>query len=149
MKKISEKSVGIIPIYYKNNLFHECLLIKHAKGHWGFPKGHPKTNETLQETALRELSEETGISNLNVLENIIFLEKYSFREKDILIEKEVLYFLGKLKSKEKIKLPKEEIIDYKWATLQKALEIINFKEGKNLIKNIEKNLANLYSEKYS
>lgn len=38
------------------------LLLKNARhGTWGFPKGHLEPGESLQEAALREVEEETGI----------------------------------------------------------------------------------------
>lgn len=41
------------------------LLLKNRKrGDWGFPKGHQDPGETLQETAIRECAEETGIALL-------------------------------------------------------------------------------------
>ncbi|MBD3304395.1 NUDIX domain-containing protein, partial [Candidatus Woesearchaeota archaeon] len=38
------------------------LLVKHKEGgHWDFPKGHAEEGETEEETALREIYEETGL----------------------------------------------------------------------------------------
>ncbi|MBR6598855.1 MAG: NUDIX domain-containing protein, partial [Oscillospiraceae bacterium] len=56
-----EKSCGGV-VYRKSHGNLEILLIKHINsGHWSFPKGHIEANETEQETALREIKEETGI----------------------------------------------------------------------------------------
>lgn len=38
------------------------LLIRDRQGYWVFPKGHTDPGETLEQTALREVLEETGIS---------------------------------------------------------------------------------------
>ena len=57
-----EHSCGIV-------LFHEnkVLLLKYkGGGHWDFPKGHIENNESETETALRELKEETGISEVTL-----------------------------------------------------------------------------------
>lgn len=37
------------------------VLLQHADGSWLFPKGHVEPGETLLETALREVAEETGL----------------------------------------------------------------------------------------
>ncbi len=37
------------------------LLIRNRNGHWGLPKGHWESGELLEETAIREVREETGI----------------------------------------------------------------------------------------
>ena len=61
-----EKSCGAI-ILRKQNKTIETLLVKHTKGHWAFAKGHVEENETEEETALREIKEETGLNNLKVV----------------------------------------------------------------------------------
>lgn len=50
-------------VYRKNNGEIEYLLLESQnKGHfWGFPKGHVEGNETLEETAIREIREETQL----------------------------------------------------------------------------------------
>ena len=50
-------------VYRKNNGEIEYLLLESQnKGHfWGFPKGHVEGNETLEETAKREIKEETQL----------------------------------------------------------------------------------------
>ena len=56
-----EKSCGGI-VYRKFHGNTEILLIKHIKsGYWSFPKGHVENSETEEETAKREIKEETGI----------------------------------------------------------------------------------------
>ena len=39
----------------------KVLLIKQHQGFWGFPKGHVEDGETEEETAAREVKEETNI----------------------------------------------------------------------------------------
>ena len=60
-----EKSCGGI-VYRKFHGNTEILLIKHVKsGYWSFPKGHVENGETEEETAKREIKEETGLSVTN------------------------------------------------------------------------------------
>lgn len=40
----------------------EVLLIRDRLGYWCFPKGHVDAGENLEQTALREVEEETGIA---------------------------------------------------------------------------------------
>lgn len=40
----------------------EVLLIRDRQGYWVFPKGHTDPGETPEQTALREICEETGVS---------------------------------------------------------------------------------------
>ena len=48
----------------------EVLLIKDSYGHWTWAKGHIEQGETPQEAAAREITEETGLKTLEVLEEI-------------------------------------------------------------------------------
>ena len=43
------------------------LLLKHKSGHWEFPKGKMKQGESHEDTMVREVSEETGITDLEML----------------------------------------------------------------------------------
>ena len=42
------------------------ILFIHRKGKWDLPKGKAEKNETIRETALREVTEETGIKRLRI-----------------------------------------------------------------------------------
>lgn len=100
MPKISDEieiSAGGV-VFYENiqKNIREYLLLKHqGAGHWDLPKGHIEDNESLQETALREVHEETGIGyeNLIIIKKLNHVNKYTFRNKGRLIPKEVYLFL--------------------------------------------------------
>ena len=56
-----EKSCGALVVRRGKNET-EILLIKHNGGHWAFPKGHVEAGESEEQTALREVQEETGLT---------------------------------------------------------------------------------------
>lgn len=64
MKKTT--SAGGIILNSKNQI----VLVNHSKGNWNFPKGHVEKGETLEEAAKREIAEETGITNLELIRPI-------------------------------------------------------------------------------
>lgn len=55
-------------VYNANN---EILLI-HRRGFWDLPKGKEEEGETIEETAVREVEEETGLNNVRILKPILF-----------------------------------------------------------------------------
>lgn len=59
-----ENSCGII--LFRTPQKKEVLIVQQQNGDWGFPKGHIEYNETVEETALRELQEEVGITDVSI-----------------------------------------------------------------------------------
>lgn len=119
-----EKSCGAV-IFRRNNGAYEYLLVQNkkpgAKGHWGFPKGHVEKGETEEETARREISEETGLSVGGFIKGFRVVTRYSPAPG---IEKDVVYFLTEADGD--ITLQECEIADYKWLSYEDAKEAITF-----------------------
>ena len=85
-----ETSCGVVLVN-----FGSVLLLQYPQGHWGFPKGHYEPEDGVyQQTALRELEEETGISDVQMLDNWRMRTTYTFTRKGRPIEKEVFWFIG-------------------------------------------------------
>ena len=55
------------------NTKNEILLI-HRRGFWDLPKGKMEIDETIEDTAIREVEEETGLTNVMILKPILFKE---------------------------------------------------------------------------
>ncbi len=105
------------------------LLIKNRRSaHWGFPKGHIEQGETKQQTAYREVLEETGI-HINILDNFECISKYKIRDK---VEKMVSIFVGTTKDTCTVIQP-EEIEDYIWLTYDRAMSLLKFENDKNIL----------------
>lgn len=138
MKLNSQKdfSYGVILFDEKGRL----LIIKSRKHKWGLPKGHKEKNNDKDETgkaaAARELFEETGVRAL--LTQKRFSETYQFNIGKKVFDKRVTYWVGFRDSNLKVKVDNEEVIDYKWVTLDEAENIFTFKELKNLTNRIKK-----------
>ena len=75
------------------------LLLRYPQGHWGFPKGHVEENDlSHQATAIRELEEETGITDVEIIGNWFTSTKYTYMKKNIPTEKEVHWFPARTNS---------------------------------------------------
>jgi 8-oxo-dGTP pyrophosphatase MutT (NUDIX family) len=151
-----EKSAGGIifrkeegNVYYL--LLHYTPSEKGKHGHWGFAKGHVEQGETDEQTARREIAEETGITDLKIISGFKEQEKYFFRQvyglkgearkKAPWIFKLVIFFLAETKT-QNVKIS-DEHIGYVWLPYQEARKKISFKNSKELLKKandfIEKN----------
>jgi 8-oxo-dGTP pyrophosphatase MutT (NUDIX family) len=128
-----EKSCGAV-VYRKYHGNTEILLVKHVKsGYWSFPKGHTEGDETEEQTAAREILEETGI---DVLIDNGFRETvtYSLRRD---IKKTVVYFVARakrIKGKNKDLVPqKDEISELRWVEVDKASGLLAFENDRAII----------------
>ncbi len=125
MTELFEKSAGGI-VYRKRWKEIQILMLAWKNARWDMeyvlPKWHMEDDETAQETALREISEETWLRNED-LEVIKFMNKisYSFTATYLdgspMVHKDVYLFLVKYTGKHEPRPRKEErFIGYKWFT---------------------------------
>jgi bis(5'-nucleosidyl)-tetraphosphatase len=84
----------------------EFLLMRHAD-RWDLPKGHVDAGETEIQCALRELSEETGLTERHIerIDGFRFATRYQVRSKGSgqLYDKTLIVFLARLISEEQIR----------------------------------------------
>lgn len=106
---------------------------------WEFPKGGVDENETLLQTALRELREETGIDEgaLSVIPGFEWSESYRFtsgRDDDrTLIRKQVTYFLAESSTSD-VRFSASEISEYAWLELEEATRRIKYPERRRMLR---------------
>jgi len=131
---MKEVSAGII--IFKEKPKREYLLLHYQAGHWDFPKGNLEKKETNEEAARRELEEETGIKNVEMLNGFEQEITYFYKKKGQLVHKTAIFFLGKIKD-EKIKLSNEHK-NYKWQTYEEALNTLTYDNAKELLKKAER-----------
>ena len=122
-----ERSCGIV-LFHENNV----LLLKYkGGGHWDFPKGHIENNESETETALREVKEETGISEVTLFSDFREIIEYSFRKGRSTIKKQVIYFLGETEETN-ITLSHEHT-NFLWVNSDNALHTITYQKSKSIL----------------
>jgi 8-oxo-dGTP pyrophosphatase MutT (NUDIX family) len=127
---MKEKSCGAI-VFNDNSV----LIIEQFQGFFSFPKGHVEGNETEEETAIREVKEETNIDI-----EIISKKKYKINYKiNGNIKKEVVFFIAKATSF-KLKNQENEIISCEWIDKNKVLDKLTYNNIKKVYKNVLKQL---------
>jgi bis(5'-nucleosidyl)-tetraphosphatase len=133
---IYERSSGAV-IFSNNKELNksEFLLLHYASGHWEFPKGNIEDGEDEVQAACREIFEETGIQNVHFLEGFRKNIQYYYRRGDILIRKEVIFYLAITNTKE-IALSNEHI-GYAWKDYMEAMNQLTYKSAKDLLKEVK------------
>ena len=127
-----EKSCGAIIYYKKENKFY-FLVQKHQNGgHWAFAKGHTENNESEIQTALREIKEETQLTNIKL--NTDFRVTTTYKPKKGVLKK-VVYFMGKINITQLRQVKKQisEISEIKWLPYSRAVKLITYKDDKNIL----------------
>jgi 8-oxo-dGTP pyrophosphatase MutT (NUDIX family) len=105
----------------------EILLIQDAKDRWTIPKGHIEEGETAQQTAQREIGEEAGLTNTEMLG---WLGKIHFRyrrvDKLVLMTTQI-YLVRALGDTDAIQ--KEDWMKgIKWFKFHDALDAIEYED---------------------
>jgi 8-oxo-dGTP pyrophosphatase MutT (NUDIX family) len=107
-----------------------ALVRRHAPPLWALPKGTPDAGETLEETALRETREETGLRV--EIEEPIGSVSYFFVRASTRFHKTVHFFLmrpigGRLEDHD------HEFDEVRWVQLQEALELMSYATEREMV----------------
>lgn len=122
-----EKSCGAV-IYHQEGGRFTFLVLKHRAGHWAFTKGHQEEGENDEETALREIAEETGL-RVNLDSQFCKHNRYQ-PAKDV--EKDVFYFLARAEGMD-VACQQEEIRDFAWLDFSSARERLTFENDRTIL----------------
>jgi 8-oxo-dGTP pyrophosphatase MutT (NUDIX family) len=132
LKKAKEVSSGFV-VYTIDRDRILYLLLRHPT-HWSFPKGHieHRDNNDLITAAKREMIEETGIENFEIIDGFHKVLSYTFVKDKVEVTKDVHYFLARCFRKEPIKLSKEHL-DFGWFPLRLAYIKLKFENTRELL----------------
>lgn len=134
-----EKSCGAI-VYRRFHGNIELLLIKNQNGgHWSFPKGHVEGDETEEETAIREIMEETGIS---VILDTSFRHVITYATKKE-TTKDVIYFIARAVTYDYTP-QEEEIAQIKWVEINHATTLLSYDNDRQLVSQAKEQIKNSY-----
>lgn len=105
-------------------------LVQHrdSNGAWLFPKGHIEPGETDEQAARREIEEETGLTNLELLDDLGSYGRYAITKdgkEDRERYKEIHMFLFAA-TPHAVLAPGHEIAEARWISLQRAIAEIGW-----------------------
>jgi 8-oxo-dGTP pyrophosphatase MutT (NUDIX family) len=112
------------------------ILFQFRRGKWDLPKGKLEEDETIEECAVREVEEETGLENIQPGE-LVGITYHYYTENGNEIEKETHWFAMRASGNQKLVpqveeditelrwVSKEELKDYMSNTFSNIVEIID------------------------
>jgi 8-oxo-dGTP pyrophosphatase MutT (NUDIX family) len=113
----------------------EILMIQDRLGRWTIPKGHVEEGESLEQTALREVAEETGLTQFRLGEKLDKLH-FFYRKDGKLIFMTTHVFLMEALGDTDAVIPEdsEGIVDAKWFGSEEALGLIEYRDTERLFR---------------
>lgn len=105
----------------------EILLIQDAKDRWTIPKGHIEEGETAQQTARREIGEEAGLHQVDMLG---WLGKIHFRYRRVerLVLMTTQIYLVRAKGDTDAIQKEDWMNDIRWFSFADALDVIEYED---------------------
>jgi len=129
-----EKSAGAV-IFRRDEQtgkIYYLILHYHFKGdYWDFPRGKIERSETEEATAKREIEEETGLSQVKLVDGFRKVTHWFYRWKGRNIYKEAVYFLAEAGSAE-VKISGEHL-EFVWADFETAMQTLTYENTKKIL----------------
>jgi bis(5'-nucleosidyl)-tetraphosphatase len=128
---IKEHSAGAVIYGYFESDERKFLLLHYTSGHWDFPKGNVEVGETEVEAVIREIFEETGITDVRFVEGFVQPIFYNYRRDGKLVQKKVSFYLAQTPTSN-IKLSNEHQ-DFLWVDFTSALATLTYRSARDIL----------------
>ncbi len=128
---LQNKSCGAI-LFVRQSSQIKYLLLQYSGSYWGFVKGGIEANESEKETVIRELKEETGITDAVFIEGFREQIEYFYRRKNANVHKVAILYLMEAFS-EKVQLSFEHKA-YIWLDYEQSIKKLSYKNSKEVLR---------------
>ncbi|HUF40362.1 MAG TPA: divalent cation tolerance protein CutA [Verrucomicrobiae bacterium] len=133
IRTVREVSAGGV-MYRKHSNDIQIALI-HVRNRWGLPKGHVEEGERIEETALREVREETGLEG-RVIKKLGDI-RYAYRDKTkegepIRIYKRVHFYLLRY-LKGDVRDHDHEVDEARWFPMDQVIKTLKFATERRMV----------------
>ncbi len=116
------------------------LLLRHEQGgHWGFAKGRIEKGEGVLEAAMREIREETGIGDIELVAGLSVTSRYPIRRGGRALLKTVTYYAARVRG-DLIRLSNEHT-DGRWVSPDAATQLLTHAESRRVLLTVEDELS--------
>ena len=138
MSELYEKSCGAV-VFTRDRGEVRYVIIESLEGYFGFPKGHCEAGETEQETAMREVLEETGL-RVQILPGFRYVDEHPIPGKPGVI-KQIVYFAAEYSDQE-IRYQKEELRSARLMGFAEALDAFQWENSRVILREADQFLNN-------
>ncbi len=120
----------------------KIIVVEQSGNSWSFPKGGIEEGETPLEAAIREIKEETGITELEYIRELGSYERYSIAKdgvsdnKEFGLQKKIFFLFTTPTAELPSRSPDTEITDVRAVTLDEAYELLTHPRDKEFLKSV-------------
>ncbi len=133
MQKVT--SAGGIVVRDNPNKQILLTIFTHIKG-LGFPKGHVEEGETFEQAALREVSEETGLTELKIVKKLGVYSRIGIERDGSFVEKDIHMYLV---ASDKLDFHQKAEELYGWFDIDDAISQMAINEDRDFLKKVVDN----------
>ena len=136
---ITEKSCGAV-VFTQDSGSIKYVIVESKEGYYGFPKGHTEGSETEEETAYREIFEETGLS-VRIIGDFRTEDMHTFTIDGEIRMKYVVYFAAEYADQTPI--PQiSELNGLYLMDIETALSSLQFESSKRILREAHSFITN-------
>lgn len=138
-ERVEERSAGGVVVRVRGGE-HHVLLIKDPYRKWGLPKGHLEEGEGSSEAALREVTEETGLTDLTLGPELGEID-WTFRARGKMVHKYCRFFLMSAPAGTAQPEVSEGITACRWLPLDQAIRMVAYENARQILERAADRLA--------
>ncbi len=113
----------------------DILMIQDRMGRWTIPKGHVEEGESIEQTALREVAEETGLHDLVLGEKLDKIHFFYRKEGKLIFMTTFVFLMEAVGNTDALEPEDSEgIVDAKWFPRDEALQLIEYRDTERLFR---------------
>ena len=102
---------------------------------WVLPKGHVEEGESIEEAALREIHEETGLDNVQLIIQLGTVMRESIKRNGDLEQKTIHFFLAYALENKQPYIPTDRLFtEVGWFKPKQAIELLPYESDKAFLK---------------
>ncbi len=107
---------------------------KNSAKEWVLPKGHVDMDESLEQAALREIHEETGLARVQLIKHLGTMMRQSIKSNGDVEDKTIHYFLAYALDNDQSQTPLDpRFIGVGWFSPRQAIELIPYEQDRAFI----------------
>lgn len=126
-----EKSCGAV-VFTREGGTVKYVIIRSTEGIYGYPKGHMEPGETEEQTALREIKEETGL-DVTLLPGFRTEDSHALvREGRPDVTKHIAYFLAEYTG-QALRAQAGEVSEIRLMTFDEAMAAFQFESSRRIL----------------